>query len=427
MAGSDREYDVVLWGATGFAGRLVAEYLADRYDETDLEWAIAGRNQEKLERLRDDLAEIDSDWTSLDVLVGDAFDRESFDDIAGRARVVCAAVGPYARYGSNVVDACVENGTHYCDLAGEVPWIRRMIDEHHEDARDRGVRIVHSCGFDSLPSDLGTLLVQTHARERFGAPCANVKAFVSSDSFSLSGGTIASMLELYEELSEDPEVGRILSNPYSLAPSGERSGPDSGSPRTPSYDGDAGQWTAPFVMAAVNEKTVHRSNALLEYPWGRDFRYHEVVPTGSGITGAATAAGLAGGLALSTGAMAVTPVRNLVDRYVLPDPGEGPSREEIEGGSFEVRLRGTGRSPDSNEAFVVEGRVAGTRDPGYGATAWMLGESAVCLATGETDTPLDGGVLTPASGIGTPLVDRLEDVGMSFSVDGRTTGERSAD
>lgn len=402
MSRNGRAYEVVLWGTTGFTGRLVAEHLSDRYDETDLDWAIAGRDREKLETLRDELAEIDPDWESLDILVGDAFDRERLGAIAEQTRVVCTTVGPYAKYGSNVVDACVENGTHYCDLSGEVPWMRRVIDEYHDDARVRGVRIVHSCGFDSLPSDLGTVLVQTHAEEAFGTTCSTVKSFVTSNSFS--GGTIASMLELYEELSRNPDVRGILRNPYSLAPSGERSGPDEGSQRIPRYDGDVGQWTAPFIMATINEKTVHRSNALLGYPWGRTFRYDEVVSTGSGLLGAVSAAGIAGGLALSTGAMSVSPVRKLVDQYLLPDSGEGPSREEIE--------------------VAVEGTVAAGRDPGYGAAAWMVGESAVCLANDETDTPLDGGVLTPTSEIGTPLVDRLEDVGMSFAVDGRASVEQ---
>jgi len=426
VIGDDRAYEIVLWGATGFTGRLVAEHLADRYDATDLDWAIAGRDREKLETLRGELAEIDPDWESLDILVGDAFDREGLDAIAERTRVVCTTVGPYAKYGSNVVGACVENGTHYCDLSGEVPWMRRVIDEHHEDARERGVRIVHSCGFDSLPSDLGTLLVQQHAEETFGTACSTVRSFVRSNSLSVSGGTFASMLELYEELSRNPDVRGILQNPYSLAPSGERSGPDEGSQRLPRYDGDVGQWTAPFIMAAVNEKTVHRSNALLGYPWGRAFRYDEVVPTGAGLPGAVSAAGIAGGLALSTAAMAVSPVRRLVDRYLLPDSGEGPSREEIEGGAFEVRLLGTGRSAETNEEFAIEGTVAADRDPGYGATARMIGESAVCLANGDTDTTLDGGVLTPASGIGTSLVDRLEDVGMSFTVDERAPVEQDS-
>jgi short subunit dehydrogenase-like uncharacterized protein len=426
MNESEREYEIVLWGATGFAGRLVAEYFADRYGASDLDWAIAGRNREKLRALRDDLAAIDPDCEALDVLVGDALDRESLDAIAERTSVVCATVGPYAKYGSNVVDACVENGTHYCDLSGEVPWMRRVIDEYHEDARENGVRIVHSCGFDSLPSDLGTLLVQQYAAEQFGATCSSVTAFVSGESFNLSGGTVASMLEVYEELDRNPDIRRLLGDPYSLTPDGQRGGPDGGSQQLPKYDGDVGQWTAPFVMAMVNEKNVHRSNALLEYPWGREFRYDEVVPTGSGPLGAVTATAAASGLTLSTVALAVSPIRRLVDRYVLPEPGDGPSRDEIEGGSFEVRLRGTGRSPGSDEEFTIEGRVTASRDPGYGATAWMLGESAVCLARDSTDTPLDGGVLTPASGIGTPLVDRLEDVGMSLTVDGLTSAATGA-
>lgn len=442
MTDDGRTYDVVLWGATGFTGRYVAEYLAERYGAAGLDWAVAGRDREKLEALREDLAAIDPDCESLDVLTGDALDRESLDAIAERTRVVCTTVGPYATYGSDLVAACVERGTDYCDLTGEVHWMRRTIDEHHDEARERGVRIVHACGFDSVPSDIGTLLVQEYARETFGAPCSEVRAFASSSSFGISGGTMASMVGMYEAVSETPGLRRVLADPRSLTPDGGRGGSDDrgrGGPESrrrgdegrrgddrrrglPRYESDLGQWTAPFVMAVVNEKVVHRSNALLDYPWGREFHYHEVTPTGSGPSGALVATGISGGLALSTGIMSVSPLRDLVARYVLPDPGEGPSREEIEASSFEVRLLGTGADGESGEEFVVEATVAGDRDPGYGATPWMVAESAVCLATGETDSPLPGGVLTPASGIGTPLVDRLRDVGMTFEV-----GRRSPD
>lgn len=412
----DRDYELVLWGATGFTGRLTAEYLAERYEVDELDWAIAGRNRGKLERLRDDLGAIDPGWASLDVLAGDAFDRERLAAIAGRTRVVCTTVGPYARYGTPLVEACIDRRTDYCDLAGEVHWLRRVIDEYHEAARERGVRIVHACGFDSVPSDLGTLLVQRHAEDTLGSPCSTVRSYVSTGSLNLGGGTAASMLELYEALSRNPGVREVLANPYSLAPEGERSGPDDGSRRGPRYDAAAAQWTAPFLMAAVNEKVVHRSNALLGYPWGRDFRYEEVEPTGTGLPGAVRAAGKAGGLALTAASLSVSPLRKLADRFVLPDPGEGPSREAIEDGSFAVRFRGAGRSPGSDGEFTAAAIAAANRDPGYGATARMLAEAGICLATGATDTPLDGGVLTPATGIGTPLADRLRPAGVRFDV-----------
>jgi len=416
MSDARRTYDVVLWGATGFTGRLVAEQFAERDDAADLAWAIAGRNRKKLETLRDDLAAGNPDCESLDVLVGDAFDRPRLGEIAAQTRVVCATVGPYATYGTNVVDACVEAGTHYCDLSGEVHWIREIIDEYHEAARDRGVRIVHSCGFDSIPSDLGTLLVQTYATETFGTGCSSVETFVSSSSFGISGGTVASMLEQFEAASGNPEVRAILDDPRSLTPR-EDAVPVPGRRRWgPRYDEAVGQWTAPFLMETVNEKTVHRSNALLGYPGSRGFRYRELAPTGSGPLGAVRAAGLAGQLVLTNRLMSVSPIRRLADRYVLPDPGDGPSRDTIEETSFEIRLRGTGPSPDSNEPFAVEGTITGDRDPGYGATAWMLSAAAICLATGDVDSPFDGGVLTPAAGIGTPLIDRLDDGQMTFSV-----------
>lgn len=423
MTGDDRPYDIVLWGATGFTGRLVAEHLAERHTD-ELDWAIAGRDRERLAGVRDELAGVDPRWESLDLLTGDAFDRESLDGIAGRATVVCSTVGPYAEYGSDLVAACIDQRTHYCDLAGEIHWMQRMIDEHHERARERGVRIVHACGFDSIPSDVGTLLLQNHARETFGAPCSRIRTYVTSPSFELSemadassGGTMASMSGTYAARTEDPQARRAIDDPYSLAPAGERSGPDGGVQFGPAYDQLTGQWTAPFVMASINEKVVRRTNAVLGYPWGREFRYSETTPTGEGVAGAAVAAGKAAGLGVFVGMMSVGPLRELADEHLLPDPGEGPSRETMEESWFTVRLVGTGEAPDSGEVFTAEATVTGDRDPGYGGAARMLAESAICLATGEVDTPLAGGVLTPASGIGLALVDRLERRGMTFSAD----------
>lgn len=420
----DRTYDVVLWGATGFTGSLVAEHLAERYADGDLSWAIAGRNETRLETVREELATVDERWASLDLLTGDAFDRESLDAIAAQTSVVCSTVGPYAKYGSELVAACVAAGTDYCDLSGEVHWMREMIDEHHETAREEGTRIVHACGFDSIPSDLGVLVVQEHAREQFGAPCSRIRTLVSSESFSpgnltdaISGGTLASMSGTYAARAEDPDVKRATDHPYSLAPAGEQGGPDGGVQMGPARDDATGQWTAPFVMAAINEKVVRRSNALLDYPWGEQFRYSEASPAGSGPLGALAATGAAAGLGLFVTSMSVGPLRGLLERHVLPDPGEGPSRETIENTSFDVRLYGSGTDPDTGEAFTVTGRVTGDRDPGYGGAARMLGEAATCLARGETDTPLSGGVLTPASGIGMPLVERLREVGMTFDVE----------
>ncbi|PHQ46420.1 oxidoreductase, partial [Halorubrum sp. C3] len=283
-----------------------------------------------------------------------------------------------------------------------------------------GARIVHSCGFDSVPADLGTLLVQSFARKSYGAPCETVRIYLDGGSGSVSGGTLASFGELFEAAATDPLARETLRNPYSLAPRGERSGVDPGEQRPPRRDAPRGERTPPPPMAPVNERVVRRSNALLGYPWGREFRCTEVVPTGTGLRGAATAGLVAGGLGAFTAAMSVSPLRSALRRYAFPDPGEGPTREEAEAGSFLIRLLGRGTGADG--PFTVEVEFGTDRDPGYGATARMLGESAVSLAHDEVNSPFDGGVLTPASGIGLPLAERLREVGFTASV-----GEASDD
>jgi len=420
---NESEFDLVLWGATGFTGSLVAEYLARRCDPSNLNWAIAGRNRDKLEALRGDLTDRTGNWDNLPILLGDAFERGSLDEIATRTDVVCTTVGPYARFGTELVAACVEAGTDYCDLTGEVQWMRRTIDQFHEQARETGARIVHSCGFDSIPSDIGTLMVQQEATSAYDVPCSRIGAFVSTGSAEFSGGTVASAVLSFEEASGDPEARRAMGDPYSLAPEGEREGPDGSIQKYPRYDEDLKMWTAPFVMAMTNEKIVRRSNAILGYPYGRDFQYRECTPTGTGVSGLLKASGVSAGLGALTGALSVSPLRSLLDNYVLPDSGEGPDRDTRENGSFEVRLVGRGTEPNSGDDFRVSGKITANRDPGYGATAWMLGESAVCLALDETNTPVDAGILTPASGIGMPLVDRLRKTGMTFEVTHQTLEE----
>jgi len=413
---SDPQHDIVVWGATGVAGRLVADYLAEQYTADSLSLALGGRDADRLDSLADDILDRTDGWETLPVVVGDATDKESLDALARNTRVVCTTVGPYTTYGTPLVEACIENGTDYCDLTGEVNWIREMVDRYHEAAVDAGARIVHSCGFDSVPADIGTLLVQSFAREEFDTPCELVRIYVEDGSGGVSGGTLASFVELFEAASEDPVVRETLRNPYSLAPPGERDGVDRGEQRTARKDPLRSVWTAPSPMAAINERVVRRSNALLEYPWGREFRCSEVVTTGSGPVGATTAGLTAGGLELFTAAMSVSPIRSGLQQFVFPDPGEGPTREQAESGHFRVRVLGRGTATDG--PFLVEAEFGAEYDPGYGATARMIGESAVCLTRDETDSPFAGGVLTPASGIGEPLADRLRERGFTI-----TTGE----
>ena len=414
MSDTDRSYDIVVWGATGVAGRFAAEYLTERYGPDDLALAVGGRSRERLDQLVGDLTDRSDAWEDVPVVVGDATDPESLRAIARDTRVVCTTVGPYTTYGTPLVEACVAAGTDYCDLTGEVNWVRETIDRFHEAAVDAEARIVHSCGFDSVPADIGTLLVQSFARETHGAPCETVGIYLEGGSGSVSGGTLASFGEVFAAADADPIARETLRNPYSLAPRGERSGVDPGAGRWPRRDALRGTWTAPSPMAPVNERVVRRSNALLGYPWGREFRCTEVVPTGTGLRGAATAGLVAGGLGAFTAAMSVGPLRSALRRYVFPDPGEGPTREEAESGHFRIRVLGRGTATDG--PFTVEARFGADRDPGYGATARMLGESAVCLARDDVDSPVDGGVLTPASGIGLPLADRLREVGFTASV-----------
>jgi short subunit dehydrogenase-like uncharacterized protein len=423
MTDADPTHDVVVWGATGVAGRFTAEYLTERYAPDELSLAVGGRNRGKLDDLVADLTRRSDGWADVPVVVGDATDPESLRAIAKDTRVVCTTVGPYTTYGTPLVEACVETGTDYCDLTGEVNWVRETIDRFHEPAVENGARIVHSCGFDSVPADLGTLLVQSYATETHGAPCETVRIYLDGGSGGVSGGTLASFGELFDAAATDPLAREALRNPYSLAPAGERSGVDPGAQRWPQRDSLRGGWSAPSPMAPVNERVVRRSNALLGYPWSREFRCSEVVPTGDGVRGATTAGTIAGGLGLFTAAMSIGPLRSALRRYAFPDPGEGPTREEAEAGHFRIGLLGRGTGADGR--FTVEGAFAADRDPGYGATARMLGESAVCLARGDVDSPFDGGVLTPASGIGLPLAERLREVGFTASVDeaGPTVGE----
>ncbi len=413
MSSSDRQYDLVVWGATGVAGRLTAEYLTEQYAPDDLSLAIGGRNEDRLRAVESDLVDQRDDWSELPIVLGDATDPESLRDLAERTRVVCTTVGPYTKYGTPLVDACIEAGTDYCDLTGEVNWTREIVDEYHDAAVAADTRIVHSCGFDSVPADLGTLLVQSFAAEEFGAPCKQVRIYVEDTAGGVSGGTLASAAELFEAASKDPDVRKVLGNPYSLAPPGEREGVDPGEQRLPRKDPLRSSWTAPSPMAPVNERVVRRSNALLDYPWGRDFRCTEVIPTGEGLPGAAIAGLVSGGLGVFTLAMSIGPTRSALTRFVFPDPGEGPSDKQMEKGHFRVRTRGRGVTEDG--PFTVDAVIGADRDPGYGGTARMLGESAMSLVEDDTDSPLDGGVLTPASAIGEPLADRLREAGFTAS------------
>ena len=402
---ADRELEIVLWGATGYTGRLVAERLAA---DPTLRWALAGRDRARLEAVRKELAARAPHAAELPILVGDAGDAESLAALAARTRVVCTTVGPYARHGGPLVAACVAAGAHYCDLTGELPWIRRMIDAHHDAARAAGVRIVHCCGFDSIPSDLGVWMLHEAARAR-GRRLARVDALFGESSGGLSGGTVASMLALLEEAERDAAVQRLLDDPYALDPSPRTGGPDGPDARGVSWEPRLGRWTAPFVMAAINTRVVRRTNAVSGHPYGRDFRYHERMALPAGALGLPAALAVAGGTAIAQAAIRVPALRRVASRR-LPKPGQGPTPEQRARGHFVVHLLAT-----CDDGSELRGRVADRRDPGYGSTAVMLSESALCLARDALTTP--GGVLTPASALDGALLARLRAAGMTWEVE----------
>jgi short subunit dehydrogenase-like uncharacterized protein len=399
-----REFDIVLWGATGFTGRLVADYLVRNYvgGESGLRLALAGRNKEKLEGIANEVGA-----PQLPILIGDSFDADSLNAIATTAEVLITTVGPYAKYGAEVVAACVRNGTDYCDLTGETQFVRAMIDAHQEEAMRTGARIVHCCGFDSIPSDLGALMVQEAFKERHGRYASEVKMAAGRMSGAFSGGTFASMLNIFEELKENPSLRKVLGNPYALNPKGIR-GQDRGDQAGVRYDQHLG-WTSPFIMAAINTRIVRRSHALMGLPWGEDFRYSEVMSTGKGPRGLTRAASFTGGIAAFMGAVALPLTRPWVVKR-LPSPGEGPSEQARAKGHFTTRHVALG------DGQTVRGVVADQRDPGYGSTAVMLSEAALCLAFDGAQLQVEGGILTPASAMGMRLVERLRAAGMTFEV-----------
>jgi short subunit dehydrogenase-like uncharacterized protein len=409
LARSARPFDLVLFGATGYTGRLVAERLARRCATRPLRWALAGRDRAKLERVRDDLATLAPDVPPPGIPTGDALDGSAMRAIAAETRIVCTTVGPYLRYGGELVAACAEHGTDYCDLTGEVPFIRSTIDAHHETAQRTGARIVHCCGFDSIPSDLGVLFLQQEMRRRYGRPAKNVTALVSMRG-GPSGGTVASVLGIIEQAIRDPATRRLLGNPYALDPDPSRRGRDGADARFVGYVRCQHVFTAPFVMAGINTRVVRRSHALLGYPYGEDFQYREVTSV------PATPRGLVAGLTLSVGlagfvaAAAEPALRRRLERR-LPAPGQGPTPEERERGHY--RLRFIGEIP-GEPAMRMVAEVSDRGDPGYASTSKMLSEAALCLALDEL--PSNGGVLTPAVCMGLTLIERLRPAGMTFKV-----------
>ena len=389
------KFDIVVYGATGFTGQLVAEYLASQYrNDRQLKWAMAGRSLDKLASVRDALGAHPD--TSL--IVADAADPASLKTMLGQTKSVISTVGPYQFYGSDLVAACAATGTDYLDLCGEPVWMRQMIDAHQATAQSSGARIVFSCGFDSLPFELGVFCVQKEARKVLGAPASRVKGRVRTMKGTFSGGTAASAKASFAAAANNLSLVPMFQNHFVLTPGFE--GPKQPRGNKPMLDEDLGSWTAPFVMASINTRNVHRSNMLMNFPYGKDFVYDEMVLTGPGEQGEANAKRVIA---------AVNAERmGAVD---APKPGEGPSKEERENGFYDLLF--VGLAPDGRQIRVA---VKGDRDPGYGSTSKMISECAICLLRDTPEVP--GGIWTPGAAMGDRLIKRLVDhAGLKFEVE----------
>lgn len=407
----DTEFDVVLWGATGFTGRLAAAKLAARIgNRRDLRWAIGGRNRAKLESVRADLGASAAD---VPIVTGDSHDVTALETLAARTSVVCSTVGPYDMYGSELVGACVRAGTHYCDLAAEPLWIRKMMDLHEAEAAETGARIVHGCGMDSIPSDLGVYFLQKNTRQLYGKPCSRVKMRVTELQGGFSGGTAASLLHGTDPNRRDPSMRQAMTEPYYLAPEGHRNGPDEPDDMRSTrveYDEDLRAWTKPFFMGPMNTKIVRRTNALLGYAYGENFRYDEARVVGDGLSGRIKAKAEALGYVAFVSSMSVAPTRGLIEKHVLPASGEGPDQETRESGQWSIVLIGK-----MDDGTTVRTLVGGEGDPATDSTSRMLVESALCLAEDTEQIPVGGGSWTPAAAMGDLLLDRLvSHAGLSF-------------
>lgn len=403
------EFDIVLFGATSFVGRILSARMLETHGaDGELKWALGGRSKARLDALKKELG---AGAAHLPIVIADSGDEDSLTAMCDRTRVVVSTVGPYAFYGEPLVRACVESGTDYCDLTGEVQWIRRMIQLYEDRAKANGARIVHCCGFDSVPSDLGVWHLQQLAREKFGQPCSEVRMRVKAAKGGLSGGTVASLMNVVREAAANPALRRELANPFSLCPPEHRSATRQPNVKVAEYDLDAGSWVAPFIMAAINTRIVHRSNALQKAAWGQEFKYDEAVMTGTGLKGRARAVALAGAMGGFAVATAIRPTRWLLERFVVPGPGQGPDAEARARGFYDLRFFGRTAGGET-----LRTRVTGQGDPGYGSTSRILAQAATCLALDTPREEVPGGFWTPATAFNGKLLDRLQEhAGMTFS------------
>ena len=410
MASESSSYDLIVFGATGFVGSILCHYLVNQTKtQADLKWAIAGRSQAKLDKL---VPSLGPNAVALPRFIADTTDESTLRELCAQTRVIISTVGPYALYGEPLVKVCAETGTDYCDLTGEAQWIRRMMDAYGDLAQRSGARIIHCCGFDSIPSDLGVYYLQQQAQSRFGSPCVRVKMRVKGAQGGVSGGTAASGINVVKDVAANPVLRQEFANPYSLCPDSTQSRTHPPTLIPVQYDQDFQAWIAPFVMAEVNTRIVLRSHALLAQSYGTPFHYDEAILTGAGALGWIAAQGLNAGLAGLAVALALPPARWLLENTIVPASGEGPSAEAQEQGFYDLRF--WGKTADGQTIRV---KVTGDRDPGYGSTAKLLGQAGISLAQDFPKSAKTGGFWTPAAMFGEVLIERLVNyAGLTFEV-----------
>jgi short subunit dehydrogenase-like uncharacterized protein len=397
--------DIILFGATSFVGKITTQsLLTDIGLDNDIKWGIAGRSLKKLKQLK---TELGPEAEAIPIIVADSSDSASLTKMCQQARVVLSTVGPYALYGESLIEACVNNGNDYCDLTGEAYWIKKMLDKYQIRAQKTGARIINCCGFDSIPSDLGVYFLQQISQQKFGTTCSDVKLRVKAMNGGVSGGTVASGIEMAKAVKRDPSLRRKMGNPYLLCQSQQSTVKQ---PRIvkPTFDHDFNAWSAPFIMETINSRIVLRSNCLKQD--GPDnFTYGEAVLTGKGRKGYFRAWGVTLGLGGFALAAKNKFLRFLIQKFILPKPGQGPNPKQQQNGFFDLRIIGK----HQQQTIIV--KVTGDRDPGYGCTARMLTQAGLCLACDISKSELSGGFWTPATAMNNKLIHRLvTSAGMRF-------------
>ena len=400
--------DIILFGATSFVGKITTQYLLNEVGiGKGVTWAIAGRSLGELKQLKNQLG---PEAENIPIIVADSADSASLTKMCQQGRVILSTVGPYALYGESLVEACVHNGNDYCDLTGEAYWIKKMLDKYQLRAEKTGARIINCCGFDSIPSDLGVYFLQQASQRQFGTVCKDVKLRVKAMKGGVSGGTVASGIEMAKAVKKDPTLRRKMGNPYLLCQS-QTSRVKQPRILKPTFDKDFNAWSAPFIMETINSRIVLRSNSLQQHDGCEDFTYGEAVLTGKGRQGYFRAWGITLGLGGFGLAAKNKLLRFLIQKFLLPKPGQGPSPKQQENGFFDLRIIG------KNNQQSVTIKVTGDKDPGYGCTAKMLTQAGLCMAFDIGKTELSGGFWTPATAMNEKLIKRLvASAGMTFDI-----------